>query len=218
MASKISSYYNHTGSSPEQNLVEDLIIETIQHRGITISYILRSGTDDHLWNEQTNVKFAEQDKIEMYIEEMNEFDGMGDMFSGFGFEIPDNAVFQVSIKRFKEEFELDYGLTSPRVGDLIYLPFADMYYEITNVMKDKDFYQKGVSYTHRLKVDKFTFGHEDITPPTEDTSSFTDIFEDESLGLEEDPIESSDIAGDDSDTIQTEANDSIIFDPTNFQF
>lgn len=216
MATQISAYFDHITSTSEQALIDSVVVEAIQHRGITVHYLLREGESDFLFGEDSVTKFDKQDTIEMYLQDMVEFSGENDLFMGYGFSLQDSATLSVSITRFTEEFNKEpFNLTKPRIGDLIYIPFADLYMEVLNVLTDEDFYQKGITYTHRLKCERYVFSHDDITEPVEDTSPFDSLFE-TGTGTEVDPIDSTDIGFDQSDEIQTEADDTIIFDPSNF--
>lgn len=158
----VSQYFNHITHPGEQKLVEDTIIEAIQHRGVDVYYINREVIEDlELFNEAVRTKFSNAKIVEMYVESITNFNGAGDMFNkfgGFGFE--DSAIFVVSKKRFKEEL-LGFR-EEPQPGDLIYLTFADQLFEVQKRLEDEDYRQVGINHVYRIRLTKFRFGHEDL--------------------------------------------------------
>lgn len=158
----VSPYFNHISHPGEQKLAEDLVVEFIQQRGVDVYYIPRELLENiEMFNESAMNRFSQAKLIEMYVESITNFNGDGDLFSkfgGFGFE--DSAVFMVSKKRFEEEL---VGLREePTNGDLIYLIFADQFFEVQKRLEDEDYRQLGVNRTYRLKLTKFKYGHEDM--------------------------------------------------------
>lgn len=87
----------------EQDLHEDMIIESIQYAGEAVKYLPRSAVlDDYLFAEKATAAFNDSYDIEMYIDA----DGFGtsqDVMSKFGFEIPDEATFTVSKNDLKKK-------------------------------------------------------------------------------------------------------------------
>lgn len=164
----VSPYFNHISHPGEQKLAEDLVIEFIQQRGLDAYYIPREMVDEiEMFNEAKINKFSNAKLIELYVEQITNFNGEGDLFSkfgGFGFE--DSATFMYSQKRFKEEM---VGLRDePKNGDLVYMIFADQFFEVQKRLEDEDFRQLGVNRTFRLKMTKFKYGHEDMDTGIDD--------------------------------------------------
>lgn len=203
--------------SQQLNLIESMIIEAIQAKGVDVKYIMRDMVErDSLFGEAVKSKFVDYGEVEVYIEDIANHDGSSDMFSKFGMEFTDGATFKVASKRFKEEFVELFGIDRPREGDLIYLPVSDSLFEIKKVLMDENFRQLGVNYTYRLKCNLFQYSHEEL-PATEDMESFADltsIISDggnamlESLGVSRKQF------ADESVVIKDEAS-SDVFDPTN---
>ena len=82
-----SSYFKD--NSGEQNLVEDLSIESIKINGRDMIYIPRSLLDkDELFGEDNSAKFSKGYEFEMYVQSVNGFEGDGDI-SKFGIQIND---------------------------------------------------------------------------------------------------------------------------------
>ena len=103
-------YFNNFAYGREQDLVEDLTIEAIKIYGHNIKYMPRTKVNvDNLFGEDTLSKFDEGIDIEMYIKNVEGFEGEGDLLSRFGLEIRDQITFTVARKRF------DQAITSPKL-------------------------------------------------------------------------------------------------------
>ena len=71
----------------EQDLYEDLIIESLQIYGQDIVYIPRTEISrDEILNESYS-KFEDSYVVEMYIENQEGFEGDGDLLAKFGLEV-----------------------------------------------------------------------------------------------------------------------------------
>lgn len=106
----LNKYFNNYGFAREQDVVEDLILESIKIYGHEVKYLPRSLVkNDHLFGEDTLSKFQEAIDIEMYLKSMEGFEGDGQFLSKFGLEIRDQIVLTVSRKRF------DQVITSPKL-------------------------------------------------------------------------------------------------------
>ena len=201
MARGVNIYFDQVGNRPEQNLLEDLVIESIQIHGINCYYIPRTlVNEDTLFGEDTLSEFKYATPIEMYLESMDGFTGDGDFISQFGLEIRDSMSLTVSKKRFKETMEESTysDITRPREGDLIYFPISNGVFEIKFVEHEvPQFYQHGKLYVYTMSAELFNYSQEDIE------TGFTDIDSVDS-GLDN----SNDISNDlfaDNDDIQDEA-------------
>ena len=133
MAKGINIYFDQVGNKEEQNLLEDLVIESIQIHGINCFYLPRTlVNEDELYGEDTLSKFNFATPIEMYLESLDGFTGDGDFISKFGLEIRDSINLTVSKKRFRETMNEStyYDIDIPREGDLIYFPISKGLFEI----------------------------------------------------------------------------------------
>ena len=103
-------YFNNFTYGREQDLVEDLTIEAIKIYGHNVKYLPRTKVNvDLLFGEDTLSKFDEAIDVEMYIKNVEGFEGEGDLLSRFGLEIRDQITFTVARKRF------DQAITSPKL-------------------------------------------------------------------------------------------------------
>jgi len=91
-------------------MVEDLTIEAIKIYGHNVKYLPRTKVkEDNLFGEDILSTFNEAIDVEMYIKNVEGFEGEGDLLSRFGLEIRDQITFTVARKRF------DQAITSPKM-------------------------------------------------------------------------------------------------------
>ena len=118
-----NTHFNHKVKS-EQNLYEDIIIESLQMFGQDVMYLPRHViTKDDILNEDY-AKFENAYSIEMYIENTEGWGGEGDLMSKFGLQIRDQATFIVSKSRW-EKILFSENQIRPFEGDLIYMPLSN---------------------------------------------------------------------------------------------
>jgi hypothetical protein len=96
-------YFKNFNYPREQDLVEDLTIESIKIYGHDVRYLPRTVIkNDHLFGEDTLSQFNTAAEVEMYIKNVEGFEGEGDFLSKFGLEIRDSLTFTVARKRFDQ--------------------------------------------------------------------------------------------------------------------
>jgi len=150
---------------PEQNLYEDLIIESIQFYGQDVYYLPREIVNkDQIFLDDVPSRFSDSYKIEMYVENTGGFDGEGDMFTKFGIELRDQATFIVARKRWRNLIGdyLEAQKFRPREGDLIFLPMSQSIFQIMKVETETPFYQLSQLPTFRLQCELFEYSDEDF--------------------------------------------------------
>ncbi len=68
----------------EQHLVEDLVVESLRMYGHNCFYLPRKIVDeDKILGEAANSSFEDAYEVEMYIENVEGFEGEGDLYSKF---------------------------------------------------------------------------------------------------------------------------------------
>ena len=161
----LNSYFTH-GTTGEQNLQEDLIIEQIKMFGKNVYYIPRTIVkEDSVFGEDTLSRFDDAFEIEAYVEDAGGFRGDGDMFSKFGVRISDQVTFIISRKRFTEAVDDNTTLIvegRPNEGDLVHFPLANKTFEIQFVEHEVPFYQLGKIHVWGLRCELFEYSDEDI--------------------------------------------------------
>lgn len=99
----VNKYFNNFNYGREQDLMEDLIIESIKQYGNEVKYLPRTLVEqDHLFGEAKLSKFDDSVPVEMYIKNVEGFEGEGDFLSKFGVQIRDSMTFTVARKRFDQ--------------------------------------------------------------------------------------------------------------------
>jgi len=167
-----SHYFRHNVKS-EQNLYEDLIVESMKFYGQDCYYLPREVIHkDFIFDDTVLSQFQYAFKIEMYIESVEGFDGDGDMFSKFGVEIRDAVTLVMARRRWNTEIsKYEEGPTDindreanvyyrPREGDLIHMPMAGATFEVQKVEDEMPFYQLGHLPVFKMRCEKFEYSDE----------------------------------------------------------
>jgi len=149
----------------EQNLYEDIIIESLKMYGQDVYYLPRDIiNEDQVLNEVTS-RFNSSYKVEMYIENIEGFDGEGDLFTKFGVEIRDQATFVIARRRWDQtvkRYDNEISSIRPFEGDLLYIPFSKKMFEITHVEHEQPFYQLQNLPTYKLRCELFEYSSEEF--------------------------------------------------------
>ena len=150
----------------EQNLYEDIVIESLKMFGQDVYYLPRDiVNEDRIFGDDVPSRFNSSYKVEMYIENTEGFDGEGDLFTKFGVEIRDQATFVVARRRWTttiNRFDNEINSTRPREGDLVYLPLSSAMFQIMAVEHEQPFYQLSNLATYKLRCEKFEYSDEDF--------------------------------------------------------
>ena len=150
----------------EQNLYEDLIIESLGIYGQDVYYIPRTLVNrDNILGEDPASKFDDAYLMEMYIENAEGFEGAGDLYSKFGLEIRDDATFIVSRRRWESRigvFSSNLVDPRPQEGDLIFLPMTNSFFEISFVEDDSPFYQLSNLPVYKMQCQLFEYNDEEF--------------------------------------------------------
>ena len=154
-------YFNNFSNSQEQNLIEELVIESIKIYGQDVIYIKRSsGEVDQILNEDDFPEYTESFTIEMYIKNVDGFEGEGDFLSKFGLEIRDSITFTVANRIWEQDVGYEIEEVRPREGDIIYFPLNRKLFEIRHVEHESIFYQMGALQTYDLRCELFEYSGE----------------------------------------------------------
>ena len=156
----------------EMDLYADLVIESLKIYGQDVYYLPRDlVNEDVLLGDDVSSRFPTSHKIEMYIENVEGFDGEGDLFTRFGVEIRDEATFVVSRTRFSAQVrrpDNDIDTDRPTEGDLIYLPLTNKMFEIQHVEHEQPFYQIENLPVYKMRATLFEYSGEDFDTGIED--------------------------------------------------
>ena len=155
-----NQYFNHHGTNtPENRLIENLMIESIQTYGIDVYYLPRTlNNEDTLLGEDASSSYDSAHTIEMYIKTVDGFEGSGDFISKWGLQIKDQITFTVAKRRWQElGLSTDGRAKIPHEGDLIYFPITKALFQILFIEDEAIFYQTGQLQSYDMLCEMFTY-------------------------------------------------------------
>ena len=179
-------YFRNYDNFNEQNLIDDLVIESIRMYGIDVKYISGLFNNvDTIFNEDDTPLYDEMYDFEVYIKNVDGFEGEGDFLSKFGLEIRDQVTFTVAIRTFEKYVtRVNQTKVRPRENDIIWLPLNEKMYKITYVEHESVFYQAGKLQVYDIKCElmdysneRFDTGRYEIDHYFDDVESTTDYVE-----------------------------------------
>jgi hypothetical protein len=186
MTSLVNPYFNQSKGT-EQALLNGLITESIQVLGHTFYYLPRNvQVEDLVMGEDVLSKFTLAIPLEMYMQDVQGFEGDKEIFSKFGLEIRNSFKLVVSVDRWEREVksqfdgeanngEANFTLVNnirPQEGDLIYDPLTTHLFEIKFVDHDYTFFQLGKNYMYHFSCEMFQYNHEEINTGIADIDAF----------------------------------------------
>ena len=149
----------------QQRLMEDVIVESIKIMGHDCWYVPREGFNptDSIFGENPQSKFERAYHMEMYLANVEGFEGDGDYFSKFGLEIRDTSNFICSRRSF-EKYVPSAVAIRPREGDLIYVPTMRKLFEIKFIEHQLMFYSLGNRnpYIYEMRAELFRYSQENL--------------------------------------------------------
>lgn len=156
-------YFNNFTNNPEQSLIEDLVIESIRIYGHDVWYCPRTVVSkDSTFNEDALSTYNDSYQIEMYIKNVEGFEGEGDFLSKFNIQIRDEITFSLAVKVYRETIGDYEDNARPKEGDLIFMPLTRKIYVIKFVEHEAVFYQMGSLQTYDLRCELFEYSNEDL--------------------------------------------------------
>jgi len=158
----LNLYFHNFDSTPEQLLLEDLIVESIKIYGVETVYCPRRvDSKDEVLGEDDTSYYDRGYPLEMYVSSVDGFMGDKTFFSKFGLEIQDQLRMQVARRSFQKEVaHHEAELQRPGEGDLVYFPFNKKVFQIRYVDTVPVFYQMGTMQTYELTLELFAYSNE----------------------------------------------------------
>ncbi|CAM0000724.1 head closure Hc2 [Vibrio phage D480] len=155
----VNPHFNWMNHTNEQNLADMLVAESIINRGVECVYIRRTMENvDLVFGEDPLSRFTSHFRMALYVESFDGWDGDGDWFSKFGFQVNDEMDVCINPRLFIQQGDGN----NPLMGDLIYFPAANGLFEISWVEKENPWYQAGALPMRKLKMTKFVYSGEEI--------------------------------------------------------
>ena len=160
-----TNVYFSTGTTSEQRLYEDLIIEQLKIYGQDVYYLPRKiANKDTIFGEDPASSFDDSYIIEMYVDNTGAYMGEEEIIKKFGLELRDDITFTVSKLRWETLVGNNSDLVAerPQEGDLVYFPTTRAFFEIQFVEHEQPFYQQSALPTYKLSCTKFEYSSERI--------------------------------------------------------
>jgi len=175
-----SARLNINGSAQEQKFIENLIVETIEIYGQDIYYVPRTLVNrDTVFGEDSDSKFESAKAIRAYVNNVEGWEGQGELLSKFGVRIEDKTTFIFSRDKFKEHVDDSTVLNvegRPNEGDLIWFPTTKHLFQIMFVEAEKPFYQLGKGYVWECQCELFEYSDEEIDTGITDLDNIETAF------------------------------------------
>ena len=154
------------GSAQEQTFMENLIVESIEIYGQDIYYLPRTYVNkDTIFTEVESSTFTQALQVRAYINNVEGWEGQGELLSKFGVRIEDKTTFVFSREKFTSAVDDNAVLNvegRPNEGDLIWFPAAKHLFEIKFVEAERPFYQLGKGYVWECQCELFEYADEDL--------------------------------------------------------
>ena len=161
-----TNVYFSTGTTSEQRLYEDLIIEQLKIYGQDVYYLPRKiANKDTIFGEDPASSFDDSYIIEMYVDNTDGYMGEQEIIKKFGLELRDDIKFTVSKLRWETLVSNNSDLqntTRPNEGDLVYFPTTKAFFEIQFVEHEQPFYQQSALPVYKLSCTKWEYSSERI--------------------------------------------------------
>ena len=159
-----TNVYFDTGTTSEQRLYEDLIIEQLKIYGQDVYYLPRKiANKDTIFGEDPASSFDDSYIIEMYVDNTDGYMGEQEIIKKFGLELRDDIVFTVSKLRWETLISNNADLQTslrPNEGDLVYFPTTKAFFEIQFVEHEQPFYQQSALPVYKLSCTRFEYSSE----------------------------------------------------------
>ena len=157
---------NLNGSAQEQMFMGNLIIESIELYGQDIYYLPRTYVNkDTIFQEVESSNFTQALSVRAYVNNVEGWEGQGELLSKFGVRIEDKTTFIFSRKKFEEKVDDNAVLNvegRPNEGDLIWFPTTKHLFEIKFVEAERPFYQLGKGYVWECQCELFEYSDEQL--------------------------------------------------------
>ena len=175
-----SARFRANGSAQEQKTIENLIVETIEIYGQDIYYVPRTIVNkDTVFGEDSDTKFESAKAIRAYVNNVEGWEGQGELLSKFGVRSEDKTTFIFSRDKFKEHVDDSTVLNvegRPNEGDLIWFPTTKHLFQIMFVEAEKPFYQLGKGYVWECQCELFEYSDEEIDTGITDLDAIETAF------------------------------------------
>lgn len=170
-------FFDNFNNFSEQNLIEDLIIESIGIYGHDVMFCPRKVVNkDDIYGEDTISEYDSAYLTTVYIKSYDSYEGDGTFLSKFNLEIRDQITFVVANKTFQDEVGNPAGLIRPREGDLIFSEMMNRTFVIKYVDNKPTFYQMGSLQSMALTCEVWEYSSEKLNTGIDAIDSMEDRY------------------------------------------
>lgn len=206
-----TSFYFSKSNEFEQELLENLAIESIKINGVDVYYLPRTLFDtDQIFKEDILSTFNKGYLIEVYVKNIEGFAGEREILTKFGLESRQQVTFVLARRRFDEEIGFQTGKSRPLEGDLVFFPISGGLFEIKFVEHQKPFYQLSDRYVYELKCEKIEYSSERLNTGIPEVDVIETEFSLDKAAVVE-------LFTNDNNAMLTEAGDYIVLESFNIQ-
>lgn len=154
-------YFNFFHQANEQNLMDDLVVESNKQFAHNMVYLPRIITqNDNIMNEPVIQEFTEALDIELYIKNWDSFEGQGQLMAKFGLEIRDQMTMVMTKRSFNQFIQPISGKSRPWEGDCIFIPMLGVVYQVKYAESSAQFYALGKNYSWEVVCELLEFNNE----------------------------------------------------------
>ena len=146
--------------------MENLVVESIEMYGQDIYYVPRTLVNrDTVFGEDSDSTFDSARAIRAYVNNVEGWEGQGELLSKFGIRVEDKTTFIFSREKFTEKVDdLETLIVEgrPNEGDLIWFPITKHLFEIKFVEVERPFYQLGRNFVWECQCELFEYSDEEL--------------------------------------------------------
>jgi len=140
--------------------------------GIDVKYLPRTQENlNKFFGEDQSTKFENAYEMVVIPEGLSSYNEGSDLLGKFGFSSNYTITLFIEKERFVEE--TNNALTRPRIGDLIWIPTFNCFFEITYANDREEFYHLGKTYVFKMEVSQWRYSHEEISTGDPDVDDNT---------------------------------------------
>jgi hypothetical protein len=161
-----SQYFQNYTNNSEQELLDDLIVESVSIYGIDVEYIARDVNNyDKIYGEDDSSSYTKHWQVAVYLKDVFGYSGDREFMSKIaGMEIRDQITLSLPVRTFRQEIAERAGYDRPHEGDIIYFNavagHAKKFFQVKYVQQFEMFYQLGSLHTWELTCELFEYSSE----------------------------------------------------------
>ena len=168
----LNPFFNNFTYTPTQEFYQDLIVQAIQIYGHEVIYIPRNITNfDQLYSTDDQSTYSTTIPVEVYIENIDGFQGQRDIFTKFGLEIRDSVTLVIAKRTYENTIMPITSQPRPMEGDLIYFTTNKKCFQIKYVNNKEIFYAFGELPTYQMELNLFEYSDETFNTGIPDVDS-----------------------------------------------